>query len=266
MAQTLLDATTSYALDCSDPERERIYTRPVAAEMLIDAGATVDRSTWEHVIATGASGMLHLLARKNALPRTLPVLAALGDDEAVRARLEESRERDDAEGPDERIVIGRALMNACRFRHAGIASRLLERSVALDPDLGRRIDRWQGRQAFVEFLIQHPGSYWSGGPTEGPETTPWEAFVIRQLTSALDGNDLPAFRRWLRGRTVGAPTIVRARADCDDRARQLGENGEPFISGAAGARSGATPDRASTAVVMPSSLRSTTEMRTSFPC
>ena len=89
--QTLLDSTTSYAMDCSDPERERIYTRPVAAEMLIDAGATVDRKTWEHVIRTGAAGMLHLLARKNALPRTLSVLAALGDDEAVRARLDESR-------------------------------------------------------------------------------------------------------------------------------------------------------------------------------
>ena len=88
--QTLLDSTTSYAMDCSDPERERTYTRPVAAEMLIDAGATVERKTWENVIKPGASGMLHLFARKNALPRTLSVLAALGDDDAVRARLERS--------------------------------------------------------------------------------------------------------------------------------------------------------------------------------
>jgi Ankyrin repeats (3 copies) len=192
--ETLLSGTTPYALDCSDPERERIYTRPVAAEMLIDAGLTVERSTWEYLIHTGAAGMLHLFARKHALPRTLPVLAALGDDEAVRARLEEPGDPDDADGPDERIAIGRALVNACRFRHAGVASRLVERSVALDPDLGRRIDRWQGRQAFVEFLIQHPASW----ATEGPETTPWQAFVIRQLTSALDGDDLPAFRRWLQ--------------------------------------------------------------------
>ena len=262
--QTLLDATTSYAIDCSDPERERIYTRPVAAEMLIDAGATVDRSTWEHVIATGAAGMLHLLARKNALPRTLPVLAALGDDEAVRAWLDEPRERDDAEGPDERIVIGRALMNACRFRHAGVALRLLERAIALDPDLGRRIDRWQGRQAFVEFLIQHPGS--SERERGRTETTPWEAFVILQLTSALDDNDLPAFRRWLRRRTVGAPTIVRARADWGDRAGLLGEESRSVHRGAAGARSGATPDRASTAVVGHRPCARLTEMRTSFRC
>src|SRR5262249_40926393 len=56
--QTLLDSTTSYAMDVAAPERERTYTRPVAAEILIDAGETVERKTWEHVIKTGASGML----------------------------------------------------------------------------------------------------------------------------------------------------------------------------------------------------------------
>ena len=54
--ETLLSSTTPYALDCSDPERERIYTRPVAAEMLIDAGVTVERSTWEYLIAHGLIG------------------------------------------------------------------------------------------------------------------------------------------------------------------------------------------------------------------
>ena len=189
--QTLLDSTTSYAMDCSDPERERTYTRPVAAEMLIDAGATVERRTWEHVIKTGAAGMLNLLARKNVLPRTPFALAALGDDEAVRARLDESRERGDATRPDERIEIGRALMSACRFRHAGVALRLLERSISLDPELGRRIDRWQGREAFVEFLIQHPGMW------QEPAMTPWQSFVFLQLSNARNHNDLPAFSRWL---------------------------------------------------------------------
>ncbi|HEX2339707.1 MAG TPA: ankyrin repeat domain-containing protein [Vicinamibacterales bacterium] len=225
--ETLLDATTSYAMDCSDPERERIYNRPVAAEMLIDAGATVDRSTWEHVIKTGAAGMLHLLAQKHALPPTLPVLAALGDDEAVRARLDESAfAKASADKPDERIVIGRALMSACRFRHAGVALRLLERSVALDPDLGRRIDRWQGRQEFVEFLIQRPDGLWR----MEPETTPWEAFVVLQLTSALDVNDLPAFIRWLQDEPwVLQPSFVHAQNGLIERACWQ-KNREAFIT------------------------------------
>jgi len=70
---------------------------------------------------------------------------------------------------------------------------LLDRAIALDPDLGHRIDRWEGREAFIDFLIKHPASW----ATEGPETTPWQAFVIRQLTRALDHDELLAFRRWL---------------------------------------------------------------------
>jgi ankyrin repeat protein len=224
--ETLLDATTSYAMDCSDPERERTYNRPGAAEILIDAGATVDHSTWEHVIRTGAAGMLHLLARKNALPRALPVLAALGDDEAVRAHLDEPRQRDDAEGSDEQIVTGRAMMSACRFRHAGVALRLLERALALDPDLGRRIDRWQNRQAFVEFLIQHPDSLWQMGPA----MTPWEVFVVLQLRSARDTNDLPAFRRWLNDEPwVLEPAFVNAQIGLIEGASYR-KNREPFIT------------------------------------
>jgi ankyrin repeat protein len=185
--QALLDFTTSYAMDCSDPEREWTYTRPAAAELLIDAGAKVDRNTLENVIKPGASGMLQLFARKNVLPRTLYVLAALGDDEAIRARL------DDGATPSDRVALGRALMSACRFKHVGVALRLLDCAIALDPDLGRRIARWQGREAFVEFLMQHPGALWR----MRPETTLWQAFVELQLRDARDRNDLPAFQRWL---------------------------------------------------------------------
>lgn len=191
--ETLSSAIAPYALDVSDPARERTYTRPAAAEMLIDAGLTVERDTWEYLIHTGASGMLQLLARKGVLPRTLPVLAALGDEDGVRSWFSESHIHDNTQGVDEHILINQALMNACRFKHAEIATWLLDRAVGLDPDLGRRIDRWEGRQAFVEFLMRHSASW----ATEGAETTPWQAFVIRQLTSALDHDDLPAFRRWL---------------------------------------------------------------------
>jgi hypothetical protein len=120
-------------------------------------------------------------------------------------------------------------MNACRSKHTGVAARLLERSVALDPDLGRRIDRWQDRRAFVEFLIQHPASVWSRGPTEEPATTPWEAFVMRQLTSALGSNDLPAFRRWLQNEPwVLQPAFVHVQIAMIERASW--DNREPFIT------------------------------------
>ena len=224
--ETLSAAIGPYALDVADPERERIYTRPVAAEMLIDAGMTVERSTWEYLIHTGAAGMLHLLARKHVLPRTLPVLAALGDDEAVRSWFDESHSRNDTEGLDEHILIARALMNACRFKHAGLALWLLDRAVALDPDLGRRIDRWGSRQAFVQFLIQHPASW----ETEGLETTPWQAFVIRQLTSALDHDDLAAFTRWLEDEPwVLQPSFVHVQVGWIERA-SYGKQKEQFIA------------------------------------
>ena len=204
--QTLFDSTTSYAMDCSDLERERTYTRPVAAEMLIDAGAIVERKTWEHVIKTGASRMLGLLARKDAIPRTLSVLAALGDDAAVGAWLAGSRARDDAEEQyNERSLIDRSLMTACRFEHAEVALQLLERAIALDPERGRRVDRSQGRAAFVEFLTRQPSILW-----QEPEMTPWQTFVALQLAHARDGNDLPAFRRWLDAESwVLGPSFVQ---------------------------------------------------------
>jgi hypothetical protein len=93
--------------------------------------------------------------------------------------------------------------------------RLLERAIALDPALGQRIDRWQGRQAFVECLMRHPASH----GTEGPETTPWEALVMRQLTQALDTGDLTAFRRWLEDEAwVLGPSFVNLQARLVERA------------------------------------------------
>jgi ankyrin repeat protein len=191
--QTLLDSTTSYAMDCSDHERERTYTRPVAAAMLIDAGSSVGRKTWMHVIRTGASGMLHLFVHKNVLPAELIVFAALGDHAAVRAWLEHARDHlGDEQGANEQTVIERALAVACRFGHGEVAQQLLERAIALDPELGRRIERWQGRAAFVEFLITQPSLLW-----QQPEKTLWQTFVILQLAGARDRNDLSAFQRWL---------------------------------------------------------------------
>lgn len=208
--QTLLDSTTSYAMDCSDPERERTYTRPAAAELLIDAGARVDYSTWMLVIKTGASGMLHLLARKNVLPPELVVFAALGDHAAVRAWLEQPRQQDGGrQSANEQTLIEHALEAACRFKHPEVAMRLLERAIAVDAELGRRIERWRGRAAFLEFLIAQPSVLW-----QQPGMTLWQTFVILQLAGARDRNDLSAFQRWLDDEPwVLHPAFVRVQAD-----------------------------------------------------
>lgn len=190
--RTLLDETTSYAMDCLDPQRERTYTRPEAAEALIDAGAIVEPATCEHVIKTGASGMLRMLARKQAIPRTLSVLAALGDTTAAHAWLDGSAERSSNEPGNEETLIDRALMVACRFKHVETATTLLERAIALDPDLGRKIDAWNSRGAFVEFLAQQPGLLW-----QDASMSPWQTFAVCQLSSARDRNALTEFRRWL---------------------------------------------------------------------
>lgn len=191
--QALLDATTSYAMDCSDPVRERTYTRPIAAEMLIDAGAVVNETTWMHAIKSGARGLLHLFDRKDALPRTLPVLAALADEAGVRAGLTTSRETGtDLTAASEPGDINLAFLIACRFQHSDIALLLLERLIGLNVEFGQRIDRWGNRQEFVAFLASQPGILW-----QDAEMTSWQTFVVLQLASVRDRNDLPAFRNWL---------------------------------------------------------------------
>jgi hypothetical protein len=214
--QMLLNSTTSYAMDCSIRSASAPTPRPWPPRC---ADRTRARPSSARPDARDQNGRLRnaqFARAKNALPQTLPVLAALGDDAAVRARLEESREGDDAEASsNEQTVIGHALMTACRFKHTDIALRLLERLIALDPELGRRIDRWQSRKAFVEFLAQQPGLLW-----QEPETTPWERFVIAQLASARTATICrvpPLARR----RTVGAPTLFHSGPDGVDAARVL---------------------------------------------
>jgi hypothetical protein len=133
----LLQATTPYAMDVSDPKREAEFCRPDCAAVLIDAGALVTPSVWDILIRCGAAGMMALLQQKQVLPRTLVVLAALGDQEGVRACLDEPEGRD-------RDAVNYAFMAACRFKRETVAAMLLERAIALHPGLGVEIDRWGG--------------------------------------------------------------------------------------------------------------------------
>ena len=179
--------------DAFGEERERWFTRAAAAELLIDAGAVVTPSVVENLIFSRAVGLLHLFQRKGLLPRTLKFDAALGDLGAVRAALDRNA--------NDLPTINEAFLTACRFEHEALASLLLERSTALDPELGARIDGTVGRFAFVKSLLEREML----DPTRAAAVGLWKTFVIGRIQRArLDGN-LKAFveeierEPWLMG-------------------------------------------------------------------
>jgi ankyrin repeat protein len=173
-------ATGSYG-DSFDPNREQTFTRAACAEVLIDAGAIVMPSVCEGLLESRARGLLQLFRRKGLLPRTLPFLAALGDLDALRTALDET-------GRDLETV-NDALLCACRFGHEAVASVLLERSVALDPELGRRVDSRVGRLAFIRSFVEQ-GSL---DPSQASAVGPWKAFVMGRVKRAIHDRDLTAF-------------------------------------------------------------------------
>ena len=89
--ESLLGFATGSFGDSGDPYREKMFTRIDCAEFLLDAGSTVEPAIWERAISARAKGVLQLLLRKGVLPRTLDVLAALGDIDGVRDCLESTR-------------------------------------------------------------------------------------------------------------------------------------------------------------------------------
>jgi hypothetical protein len=175
-------ATGAYG-DAFDPEREQSFTRAECAEVLIDAGAVVMPVVCEGILQSRARGLLRLFHRKGLLPHTLEFLAALGDIDAVHTALDEDAR--------ELAVVNAAFVTACRFRRAAIAAPLLDRSIALDPDLGTRIDGTIGRAAFVDYFIEH----------ETPHATAiglWQAFVMARIRRAILDDDLTTFVTTLR--------------------------------------------------------------------
>ena len=161
-------ATGAYG-DAGDPERERWFTRAACAELLIDAGAVVTPSVCEGLLESRARGLLQLFQRKGLLPRTLKFLAALGDLDAVRTALDENG--------NDLATVNEAFVCACRFEHEAVASLLLERSIALDPELGTHVDGSVGRLAFIKYFIEK-----RCGLAHATAVGPWKAFVMEQVT------------------------------------------------------------------------------------
>jgi hypothetical protein len=162
-------ATGSYG-DSFDPLSEEHFTRAACAELLIDAGAVVMPSVCEGLLRSHARGLLQLFRRKDLLPRTLPFLAALGDIDVVRATLHEDG--------NTLAVVTEAFTVARGFKHGAIASLLLDRAIALDPELGAHVDASPGRPAFVKYFIDY-------GPPHAIEVGLWKAFVMEQVSRAI---------------------------------------------------------------------------------
>src|SRR5436190_4059346 len=136
-------ATSAYG-DCFEPGRERSFTRAACAELLIDAGAVVRPSVPDGLLASRTRALMQMFQRKGLLPKTIKFFAALGDLNAIASILQEPG--------DDLAAIDEAFITACRFEHDGVASFLLDRSIALDAEFGKHADQGPGRSAFVQHF------------------------------------------------------------------------------------------------------------------
>jgi hypothetical protein len=170
-------ATDSFG-DSGDPISEEHFTRLACAELLLDAGAVVAPSVCDGLIRSRAKGLIDLFRRRGLFPRSLKFVAALGEVDGVRACL-------DADSP---AAVNEAFMYACHLRHATAAALLLDRSIALDAELGRRIDGGPGRPGFIQYFIENKPDVHDADPFR-----PWQAFVQRQVERAMHDGDLTSF-------------------------------------------------------------------------
>ena len=171
--------------DSHDPVSEEHFTRLACAELLLDAGAVVAPSVCDGLIRSRARGLIDLFHRRGLLPRTLKFFAALGDVDGVRARLDTN--------VDDLAAVNEAFMYACHLQHATAAALLLDRSITLDAELGRRIDGGPGRSAFIQYFIANKPDVHNADPFE-----PWQAFVKQQVDHAMHDGDLTSFVDGLR--------------------------------------------------------------------
>jgi hypothetical protein len=177
-------ATWSYG-DSGNQFREDHYTRLACAEFLLDAGAVVVPSVCDALIKSRAKGLIDLFHRKGLFPRTLKFFAALGDVESIRARLDTNA--------DDPVAVNDALMYACHLQHASAAELLLDRSIALDPELGRKIELGPGRSGFVQYFIANKPD------VHGPNSfEPWKDFAGQQADHAMRDGDMTTLVATLR--------------------------------------------------------------------
>src|SRR5215831_12567421 len=177
-------ATGSYG-DSGDAFREEHFTRLACGELLLDAGAIVAPSVCEGLIRCRAKALIDLFHRRGLFPRTLKFFASLGDIDGIRACLDTNA--------GSVAAVNEAFMFACNFHQATVAALLLDRAIAIDAEMGKRIDGGPGRSAFVQYFIaNNPDVY---NPDPGG---PWQAFVKQHVVQAMRDGDLPSFVDLLR--------------------------------------------------------------------
>jgi hypothetical protein len=176
----LLGMATGSFGDSGDAFREEHFTRRACAELLLGAGAVVSPKVCDGLIRSRAKGLIDLFQRRGLLPRSLKFFAALGDVDGIRACL-------DTNG-DDLSAVNEGFMYACHLQHAAAAALLLDRSISLDAELGRRIDSGPGRSAFVQYFIQNKPVVHESEPFR-----PWQAFVEQQIERAMMDGDLASF-------------------------------------------------------------------------
>lgn len=177
-------ATGSYG-DSFDAFREERFTRAACAELLLDAGASVAPAVCDGLIRSRARGLIELFHRRGLLPQSLKFFAALGDVGSIRARLDGNA--------DDPAAVNEALMYACHLQQASAAAILLDRSIALDAELGRKIDSGPGRAAFVAYFLANKPDVHDSGPF-----APWWAFIKGQISRAMQEGDLASLVDGLR--------------------------------------------------------------------
>jgi hypothetical protein len=173
----LLGMSTSAYGDAGDAQREEWFTRGACAELLIDAGAVVMPSVCDGLLRSRARGLLALFHRKGLLPRTLRFFAALGDVDGVRAAL--------AANGNDLETVNEAFVCACHFEHEAVASLLLERSIALDTELGRQIDGSTDRVSFIK-------AFEKSNFAQVAELGLWKVFVMERIRRTIPDRDVTA--------------------------------------------------------------------------
>ena len=177
-------ATGSYG-DSTNPIAEEHFTRLACAGILLEAGAVVAPSVCDGLIKSGARKLIDLFHRRGLFPRTLKFLAALGDVDGIRALLDS--------GADDLAGVNEAFLYACHSQYATGAALLLDRSILLDCELGRRVDGGAGRSAFVQFFIANSPDVHN--PDAGGL---WQACVKQHVVLAMRDGDLTSFVDLLR--------------------------------------------------------------------